>query len=155
MFDKLDLDESYKSLFELLWYSQLPCFDVEGVTSTKNHQYGNIVHSLVSHDVWDLQLSYQIYSGMIKRCKWKGQMISCSSIFSMYPTDRGMCCTFNKQKADEMFENSRYTEQLHRLSSQDKNKSFTNSTLPEWLRTINTYLTKQFIILQYLIYNKV
>ena len=71
--------------------------------------------------------------GMLKRCKWKGRIISCSSIFSMYPTDRGMCCTFNKQKADEMFKKSRYTEQLERLSNQDKKKSFGNSTLPtEW-----------------------
>ena len=44
IFENLDLDQSYKSLFELLWYSQLPCFDVEGVTSTKNHQYGEIKH---------------------------------------------------------------------------------------------------------------
>ena len=71
--------------------------------------------------------------GMLKRCKWKGRIISCSSIFSMYPTDRGMCCTFNKQKADEMFKKSRYTEQLERLSYQDKKKSFGNSTFPtEW-----------------------
>ena len=30
---KIDLDKSYPSLFELLWYSQLPCFDVLNVTS--------------------------------------------------------------------------------------------------------------------------
>ena len=40
---------------------------------------------------------------MIKRCIWKGVRVSCSSIFSMYPTDRGMCCSFNMQKAEEMF----------------------------------------------------
>ena len=30
---KIDLDKSYPALFELLWYSQLPCFDVMNVTS--------------------------------------------------------------------------------------------------------------------------
>ena len=30
---KIDLDKSYPALFELLWYSQLPCFDVLNVTS--------------------------------------------------------------------------------------------------------------------------
>ena len=50
----------------------------------------------------------------------------------MYPTDRGMCCTFNKQKADDMFKQSRFQDQLERLSSQDKDLSFENSVLPSW-----------------------
>ena len=29
------MDKSYTALFELLWYSQIPCFDVENVTSYK------------------------------------------------------------------------------------------------------------------------
>ena len=31
----IDMEKSYTSLFELLWYSQIPCFDVENVTSNK------------------------------------------------------------------------------------------------------------------------
>ena len=69
---------------------------------------------------------------MIKSCVWKGKKLNCSSIFTMYPTDRGMCCTFNKQKADDMFKQSRYQDQLQRLSSQDKDLSFENSVLPSW-----------------------
>ena len=32
-FGSLDMDRSYFALFELLWYSQMPCFDVKGLTS--------------------------------------------------------------------------------------------------------------------------
>ena len=39
---KIDLDKSYPALFELLWYSQLPCFDVLNVTSFKS-EYGKNV----------------------------------------------------------------------------------------------------------------
>ena len=69
---------------------------------------------------------------MIKRCLWKGQRMSCSSMFSMYPTDRGMCCSFNKQRADEMFRKSRYQENIMRLTEQDKKFSSEDSTVPEW-----------------------
>ncbi len=30
------MTKAYSNLFELLWYSQLPCFDVEGITADKN-----------------------------------------------------------------------------------------------------------------------
>ena len=33
-FEALDMEAAYSSMFELLWYSQLPCFDVERYTST-------------------------------------------------------------------------------------------------------------------------
>lgn len=29
-FNNLDLEKAYTDLFEILWYSQLPCFDVKG-----------------------------------------------------------------------------------------------------------------------------
>ena len=39
-FAKIDLEKSYPALFELLWYSQMPCFDVKSVTSTVKDEYG-------------------------------------------------------------------------------------------------------------------
>ena len=69
---------------------------------------------------------------MIKECWWKGKRLSCSSIFSKNPTDRGMCCSFNKQKAEEMYKESRYQEQLKRLNDQDKRLSFEKSGVPNW-----------------------
>ena len=120
------MDKSYTALFELLWYSQIPCFDVENVTSYKEG-YGIRTETRV------LLTSLQVFLiGMIKSCVWKGRNLSCASIFSMYPTDRGMCCTFNKQRADEMFKASRYQEEVTKLSSQDKESSFEDSAVPPW-----------------------
>jgi hypothetical protein len=36
----MDMEKSYQALFELLWYSQLPCYDVMDVTSTKKNEFG-------------------------------------------------------------------------------------------------------------------
>ena len=36
----MDLDKSYASLFELMWYSQMPCFDILNVTSKQNQRHG-------------------------------------------------------------------------------------------------------------------
>ena len=69
---------------------------------------------------------------MLKDCIWKGKRLSCSAIFSMHPTDQGMCCSFNKQKADEMFRASRYRDEIIRLTDQDKRKSRDHSTIPDW-----------------------
>ena len=49
-YEKIDLEESYTSLFELLWYSQLPCFDVMNVTTKEKEEHGEnrIVHNLTT-----------------------------------------------------------------------------------------------------------
>ena len=65
-FGSLDLKKAYQSMFEILWYSQLPCFDVKNITSQEKDQVSTI-----------------------KRCIWKGQNVPCSSIFKTRPTDRG------------------------------------------------------------------
>ena len=38
MFGTLDMEKSYSKLFELLWYGQLPCFDVPGITSAERDE---------------------------------------------------------------------------------------------------------------------
>ena len=50
----------------------------------------------------------------------------------MFPTDRGMCCSFNMQRAEEMFRDSKYKELITKFEQRDKNMSFYNSTIPEW-----------------------
>ena len=79
-FGSIDFNASYHNFFELLWYSQLPCFDIENITSTVKDEIS-----------------------LIKRCFWKGKSMNCSSLFIMRPTDRGMCCTFNMAKVEEVF----------------------------------------------------
>ena len=69
---------------------------------------------------------------MMRDCIWKGKRLSCSAIFSMQPTDQGMCCTFNKERADEMFKDNHFQEQLTRLTTQDKENSRYDSEIPGW-----------------------
>ena len=75
-------------------------------------------------------------TGMIKKCLWKGQPLNCAAIFKMQPTDRGMCCSFNKEKADEMFREGKYQEHLINMRSQDEMHAMDDSKLPEWLGSL-------------------
>ena len=99
-FGDVDLQKAYDSLFEILWYSQLPCYDVKDVTSNAKDQMS-----------------------IIKRCQWKGREISCPAIFKTLPTDRGMCCSFNMEMAEEIFQKSRYADVVQaRQMSDTKNR---------------------------------
>ena len=107
-FKKMNLDKSYPSLFEILWYTQLPCFDVENVTSDFRDQYG-----------------------MLKGCFWKGVEVPCSKVFDTFPTDQGMCCTFNINKAEEMFTKGKYNDMVNFMQIRDRNMSYDrNSSMP-------------------------
>ena len=100
-FQSLNLTVAYKSLFEMLWYTQLPCFDVHGKTSSKDQQYG-----------------------MLKSCFWMGVQIPCSQIFKSVPTDRGICCSFNLENAETMFKSRRFYERVISLQGGDKKRAF-------------------------------
>ena len=110
-FGFLDMEKAYGNLFEILWYSQLPCYDVKNITSENRDEMS-----------------------LIKRCYWKGQKMSCSSIFLTRPTDRGMCCTFNMATAEEIFRKSRYASALSAMQHQDIQYGFEDADLPEWFR---------------------
>ena len=53
----MDMQNSYPALFQILWHSVNPCFDIEDWTST-----------------------YRDQKSTIKRCKWKGVDVSSKSI---------------------------------------------------------------------------
>ena len=74
--------------------------------------------------------------GLLKWCSWKGKRLNCSSIFSMFPTDRGMCCSFNMQKAEEMFKESQYQERMTSLTKRDKALTFDSSAVPGWFEPV-------------------
>ena len=93
--------EAISNLFEILWYSQLPCFDVKNITSQTKDEIS-----------------------LMKRCYWKEREISCSSIFRTRPTDRGMCCSFNMKKADDIFKESQYGEMINKMQKQDRDLGF-------------------------------
>ena len=73
-FGNMDISVSYPYLFELLWYSQLPCTDIKTLTS-----------------------GYRDEKSFLKRCYWEEKEVACHSIFKMKATDRGMCCSFNSK----------------------------------------------------------
>lgn len=106
-FGSLDTNGSYAAMFELLWYSQMPCFDVKGLTSSSKDE-----------------LSF------LKRCYWKQKRINCATIFQQRPTDRGMCCAFNMEKAEDTFKKSKYTEAISKRQARDAMDSFEVSDPP-------------------------
>ena len=71
-------------------------------------------------------------SGLLKKCLWRGKPLSCAAIFKMQPTDQGMCCSFNKEKAEEMYLEGRYQEHVAKMTDQDAMQARSGSMLPEW-----------------------
>ena len=109
LFQKLNKFVSLPFLFSALWYSRLPCIDVKGITSEK---LGD--------------------RSILKYCQWKGKTIPCSAIFTTFPTDQGMCCTFNIQATEDIFQGKYFAQMVEEHQTEDKQNSFENSTPPEW-----------------------
>ena len=63
------MSKLYPNLFQLLWYSSLPCYHLPGLSD----------------------------EFMVKKCQVAGRKIECSRIFRQVPTDIGMCCALNAQ----------------------------------------------------------
>ena len=102
-------EDAIRNLFEILWYSQLPCFDIKDITSKTKDEMS-----------------------VLKQCYWKDKPMNCSSIFRTRPTDRGMCCSFNMEKAEEVFKASQYGEMISSMQTQDVLLGFEGDDLPEW-----------------------
>ena len=108
------MEKSYQPMFELLWYSQMPCIDVVGVTSKEKDEVS-----------------------FIKRCYWKNKPISCNAIFQKRPTDRGMCCSFNMEKAERILKESKYTDAISMVQEEEKERGFEISEIPGWFSNNN------------------
>ena len=93
----------YENLLEILWYSQLPCFDVKNITSTAQDELS-----------------------MIKKCSWKEKEMPCQEIFKTLPTDRGMCCSFNMEKAENIFQKSTYSDLVQDMQEFDQLHRYIN-----------------------------
>ena len=105
---RLNQTEAFKTIFSILWYEKLPCFDVSGITADKENE-----------------------KSILKSCKWKGVNIPCSKIFTTFPTDRGMCCSFNIAAAEDIFVESTYTKQLKYMQACDKRSALGSDTMPK------------------------
>jgi hypothetical protein len=104
----LDKTVSYKTLFSSLWYAPLPCYDIEGITSVGNGE-----------------------NGVLRYCEWKGVAVPCAAIFNTFPTDYGMCCSFNMLAADKIFKGEKYPKLVRSLQDWDNDHSIGNSTIPD------------------------
>jgi len=45
--------------------------------------------------------------------------LPCSAIFKKFPTDQGLCCTFNQKAADEIFLESDYLDAIMQKQTND------------------------------------
>ena len=104
---RIDLKRAYEGLFSLLYSANLPCFDTKGITAEKDGDRGNL-----------------------KYCEWKGKPMSCSAIFSTFPSDQGLCCSFNMKAAEDIFWGNKYPKIVNNLQDFDKNHSFSDSQVP-------------------------
>ena len=68
MFKRIQMEQAYQSLLQSLWYSFIPCFDVRNITFSLSEM------------------------SLLRYCEWRGIPIDCSSIFTTFPTDQGLCC---------------------------------------------------------------
>jgi len=109
----LDPTKAFESIFKTLWYSGLPCFDLINLTANNESD-----------------------RSILKYCEWKGLEIPCSEIFSTFPTDRGMCCSFNMKAAEEIFNGQIFPKLVQDLQVQDKNNSF-NKVLKHFCSFLN------------------
>jgi hypothetical protein len=109
MMTRLDQTQSFKALFSSLWYATLPCYDIKDITAKNNGE-----------------------RAVLKYCEWKGQQIPCAAIFSPYPTDHGMCCSFNMKAAEDIFQDGAYPDVITGLQNADDEQSFSQSILPNW-----------------------
>ena len=92
---------------------------------------------------------------MLKSCMYRGMELPCSELFTTFPTDQGMCCTFNVRKADEMFKTSEYQKMVDFMQTRDKNMSFIDPKLTNgWyssVTSLHTYILIYIFFFQILV----
>jgi hypothetical protein len=96
--NKLNMHSSYIAIVSTLWNTGMPCTDLEAASD----------------------------KSVLKYCAWKGQQVPCEAIFSTFPTDQGMCCTFNMKAADELLYGETYPGVIKDLQNMEKGSSSFN-----------------------------
>jgi len=109
IFNNINQTIAFEALMSALWYSRLPCFDVNGITSSEMGE-----------------------KSILKTCTWKGKPILCSSIFKKVATDKGICCAFNKPAADQLFTDSKYGSVIRDLELEEQSLAFGNVSSSVW-----------------------
>ena len=103
LYNKTASNKKFKEFMKgLYWHTGYPCFDT-AATSEKNHEIG-----------------------ILKQCMWKGNVLPCKDIFAAIPTDRGLCCAFNIEKAENIYKNQEYVAYLNKQRNEDKELAFSD-----------------------------
>jgi hypothetical protein len=97
---------NFEFLLSILWESVFPCHQKQVLDNYKRPK--------------------------LKICKWKGIELPCESIFSKSITDKGICCSFNRDKADKIYVESTFTKIILELQQIDKLKTPTRGEVPNW-----------------------
>ena len=109
IFNNINQTMSFEAFMSALWYSRLPCFDVNGITSAEMGE-----------------------KSILKICSWKGKPILCSAIFKKVATDKGICCAFNKPAADLLFSDSKYRNVIREMELEEQTLAFGNMSNSAW-----------------------
>jgi hypothetical protein len=92
---RLDKEQSYEAIISVLWNTGMPCSDLNFSSNSKD-------------------------KSVLRYCEWKGKQVPCAAIFSTFPTDQGMCCTFNMKAADKFFSGKTYSGLIQRLQNKER-----------------------------------
>ena len=65
------------------------------------------------------------------QCLWKGEPILCSRVFTLTPTDQGMCCRFDINQRSSVFTQNNFTQKMEELQGQDRAQAFDSQSLPD------------------------
>ena len=93
---RLDWEKSYQTILSTLWNTGMPCTDQNGLINGNDRS----------------ALSY---------CEWQGLHVPCATIFSTFPSDQGMCCTFNFKAAEDLFLGETYSQLITNIQTLDGN----------------------------------
>ena len=83
-------------LLNVLWNSVLPCYQSQ-------------VKEKIMYSAFDfVSQKPQLY--FVQKCRWKGIEIPCAAIFTKSVTSQGICCSFNKPLADDIYLTTKYSK---------------------------------------------
>jgi len=99
--NSLEMDSFLQYMFNYAWYASSPCFDLVNITSLYDGQ-----------------------SSLVRNCKWKNVHVACSDLFTTFPTQMGMCCSFNFERADKLFTSNVFIKAVTERQEFDRSKSF-------------------------------
>ena len=97
MFRRLKFSQSFQNIYSILWNARNPCFETE----EKGRKGG-------------------LGKPFLRDCQWKGIYMPCSAIFTSFPTDKGMCCSFNTKAAEDIFQGETFVQLTKTLQENEK-----------------------------------